>query len=406
MSEAMPGEMGRWFRVADAGDTPARLRLEGAFLPHPLPSMLRLQPSTYRILAEAEQAIGRLDEAAARLPNRAGLVRLAQLRDIRSSGEITGDFAALREVLLVDLPGVGSTPPVDLRLRRYLHANDEALAWVRGGGAINLVLLGQLAAILDATRESLGVIGPDDVTRVPWRTRQTWLGGAEPRDAYLLAAPPGAELQTGGMQWSAWVDSGCEAPLLARIALGHYQLAVLSPVAHSDHLSRLYITLALIREKALHDPILPVSEWLSRDQMNYRDRLLALVHEGDIDGFITFFASGIETVCQNQLRFIRRLERLSETHLDRIGKRMDGIVRVTRDLAASPVTTNLQIAQRSGISVQHAASLTKQLKRIGVIRSLNGKTYRQVFVVPDVLNLLELADPLPPDTDDDVFGQP
>ena len=83
---------------------------------------------------------------------------------------------------------------------------------------------------------------------------------------------------------------------------------------------------------------------------------------------------------------------------------MDGIVRVTRDLAATPVTTNLQIAERNGITVQHAASLTKQLKRLGVIRSLDGKNYRQVFVVPDVMNLFELSYPLPPDGDEEVFG--
>jgi Fic family protein len=404
MSEAVPGETGRWFPVEGIGEFPERLRQRGAFLPHPLPSMIRLQPPTYRILAEAEQAIGRLDEAAARLPNRAGLVRLAQLRDVRSSGELGGVFAALREILLVDLPGVATAPPVDLNLRRYLRANDEALGWVRGGGPINLVLLSQLASILAGTRDSLGVIGADDVNEVAWRTEPGWLGGPDPRDAYLLAVPPGVELQTGGMQWSAWVDSGCEAPLLARIALGHYQLAALSPVAFAGHISRLYITLALVRERALRDALLPISEWLSRDRDIYRDRMLAMVHNGDLDGFMEFFASGITALCRTQLRFIRRLENLSEAHLERLGRRMDGIVRVTRDLAASPLTTNVQIAQRTGITVQHAASLTKQLKRIGVIRSLNGKSYRQVFVVPDVMNLLELSDPLPPDDDDNVFN--
>lgn len=217
--------------------------------------------------------------------------------------------------------------------------------------------------------------------------------------------PPGAELQTSGMQWSAWVDSGCEAPLLARVALGHYQLAVLSPVPHADHLSRLYITLALIREGALADPLLPVSEWLSRHRDEYRDRILDMVHKGDLDSFLAFFATGIADLCRNQLRFIERAERISEEHLGRIGRRMDGIVRVTRDLAATPVTTNLQISQRCGITVQQAASLTKQLQRLGVVRSMNGRNHPQVFTVPDVLDLFELSYPTPPDGDDDVFDR-
>jgi hypothetical protein len=368
--------------------------------------MVRLKPPTYRILAEAEQAIGRLDEAAARLPNRAGLVRLTQLRDVRSSGELGGVYASLREMLVADLPGVIAAPPVDMKLRRYIQANDEAVAWVRAGGPINLVLLSQLGSILAGARESIGVIDGDTVTDVAWRGGPGWLGGPTPEDAYLLTVPPGAELQASGMQWSAWVDSGCEAPLLARVALGHYQLAVLSPVAHSDHLSRLYLTLALIHEKALRDALLPISEWLSRNRDIYRDRVLAMVHDNDIDGFMEFFATGIRTMCHNQMEFIQRAEVLSEAHLDKLGRRMDGIVRVTRDLAATPVTTNLQIAQRNGITVQHASSLTKQLKRIGVIRSVNGKPYRQVFEVPDVMSLFELSYPLPPEDDEEVFLPP
>lgn len=405
MPDAMPAETGRWFLAEGIGDIPARLRLEGAFLPRPLPSMVRLLPQTYRILAAAEQALGRLDEAAARLPNRAGLVRLAQLRDVHGSGELGGVFGALRELLLADLPGAAGKPEVDLGLRRYLRAGDEAVAWVRAGGAINLALLSQLGAILDGTADSLGYIDGDDVIEVNWRTTPGWLGGPEPRHAYLIAVPPGAELQTSGMQWSAWVDSGCEAPLLARVALGHYQLAVLSPVPHADHLSRLYVTLALIREGALADPLLPVSEWLSRHRDEYRDRILDMVHKGDLDSFLVFFATGIADLCRNQLRFIERAERISEEHLGRIGRRMDGIVRVTRDLAATPVTTNLQISQRCGITVQQAASLTKQLQRLGVVRSMNGRNHPQVFTVPDVLDLFELSYPTPPDGDDDVFDR-
>jgi hypothetical protein len=403
MPDAMPAETGRWFLAEGIGDIPPRVRLEGAFLPRPLPSMVRLLPQTYRILAEAEQAIGRLDEAAARVPNRAGLVRLAQLRDVHGSGELGGVFGALRELLIADLPGTAATSGVDLGLRRYLRANDEAVAWVRAGGAINLTLFSWLGEILDGAVDSLGHIEDDEVMEIAWRTGPGWLGGPDPRDAYLVAVPPGAELQTSGMQWSAWVDSGCEAPLLARVALGHYQLSVLSPVAHADHLSRLYITLALIREGALKDPLLPVSEWLSRHRDEYRDRILDMVHKGDLDGFLVFFATGIADLCRDQLRFIDRVERISEEHLSRIGRRMDGIVRVTRDLAATPITTNLQIAQRCGITVQQAASLTKQLQRIGVVRSMNGRNHPQVFTVPDVMDLFELSYPTPPDGDDEVF---
>src|SRR2546430_5449565 len=145
------------------------------------------------------------------------------------------------------------------------------------------------------------------------------------------------------MQWSEWVESGCEAPLLARVALGHYQLSVLSPVAYSDHLSRLYITLALIKEGALRDPLLPISEWLSRERNNYKSHLLALVHYGDLDGFLRFFAEGTAVLCRNQMRLIHRLERVTHDQLGRLGRRVGGNVRGAKGLAPTPLTSLLHV---------------------------------------------------------------
>ncbi|OLR92278.1 hypothetical protein BJP25_23480 [Actinokineospora bangkokensis] len=402
----MPDETGRWFSAEGMTGFPARLRAQGAFLPRPLPSLVRLRPRTYRVLAEAEQAVGRLDEAAARVPDRAGLVRLARLRDVHGSGELGGVFGALRELLVADLPGAAGGAAVDLGLLRQLRAGDAAVERVRSGGALNLALLGQLSRVLDGTADELGPVVDDEVTAVPWRTGPGWFGGPDPAGAHLIAAPPGPDLQIAGMQWSAWVDSGCEAPLLARVALGHYQLSVLAPVAHSGHLARLYVSLALIREGALRDPLLPVSEWLSRHRDEHRARVLGVVHDGDLDGYCAFFARGVAELCRAQLRFVERVERITEEHVSRLGRRMDGIVRVTRDLAATPITTNLRIAQRCGITVQQAASLTKQLRRLGVVRAVSGRGHPQLFTVPDVLELFELSYPAPPDGDDAVFGDP
>lgn|SRR5690606_39174389 len=48
-----------------------------AFLPHPLPDALDLEPATYGALIEATSAVARLDEAAFRLPNPQLLARPA-----------------------------------------------------------------------------------------------------------------------------------------------------------------------------------------------------------------------------------------------------------------------------------------------------------------------------------------
>jgi hypothetical protein len=59
------------------------------------------------------------------------------------------------------------------------------------------------------------------------------------------------------MEWVAWVDEEYELPLVAPLALEHYLVTVLAPVANSDHLARLYVALGMIRAGAGRDQMLP-----------------------------------------------------------------------------------------------------------------------------------------------------
>src|SRR5687767_13581297 len=86
---------GQWSRVPELPGIPEALRGEGAYLPPPLPSDLALPAATYRRCAEAEHALGRLDEAADRLGVRSALVRSTQVRDANSSAGLSGVVVGL-----------------------------------------------------------------------------------------------------------------------------------------------------------------------------------------------------------------------------------------------------------------------------------------------------------------------
>lgn len=290
VKKVRPGLSGQWLPVGDSEKLPSHLIHEGAFRPAPLREDITLRRTTYRVAARAEQWLGRLDEAAARLPNRGALVRVTQLREAESSLELNGLFFALSELVAMDLPDVDVRTRVDPRVLRLRRADDDAVERVRCGEPVARTLLCRTAPIL----ANLPVSDDADVMdRIPWRTGHGLLGG--PRDPYLLGVPPGPELHAGVAEWLTWMDAASDLPLVVRLALGHYQLAVLTPVVNTEHLSRLLIPLVLIRTETMRDQILAPSMWFSRRNREYREHLRAVVDTGDLDTWVTFFATRSST---------------------------------------------------------------------------------------------------------------
>jgi Fic family protein len=366
-------------------------------LPRSLPSAIRLRPATNRLLAETQEALGRLDEAASRLPDRAALVRCTQLWELQATAGLSGVFAMLREAFMVDLPGPAA-PVIDERLVRYIRATDAAVAAVKAGRDIDVALLNETSAIL---------MGATPDTDVRWRAEPTWLGGPEPQDAFLIAAPHGPKLVDAAERLSSWLREQNDLLLVGKPCVGHFQWAFLAPFAGADHLARLYIQLQLIQEGVLRDAILPISTWLTRHRREYRDTIRGFVTDGEIDPLVTFMANGIRETCRRQMQLIKELELTSAQQLKRYAG-SDVFLRVVSGLIGHPVTNYRQLAERYGISTDYAASLTKRLRKDKLVQTLDNKSktekldsksYATVVICPAVLRMFGRYQPLPPNSD-------
>lgn len=395
MPSRRSGTPGREFPVVGLDDLPRSIRTKGAFVPPRLPrvSQLTLRLSTCRHLAEAQEALGRLDAASLRLPSRAGLVRLTRHRDARASAAMDGIFVSTRAALAADLPG-SVTPEVDERLLPYLDVAEEATAAMRDHRPIDLALLGQLTSIMAGAPVS-GV--------VPWRRQPGWLGGPDPRDAYLITTPPGATLRTRTNQWCDWIARDHEMPLVAKGALAHFQFTVLAPFIGSAHLARVYLTMEILRSGVLGDAVLPISAWLRRKHREYARHLRGVVDRGDLDAWMTFMATVIRLACEQQIHLITELERVHE-RMRRKFKRLDAMERLLDGLIGYPVINNAQIASLCDVSPGYAQTLARRLQNAGIAEVLDTKTfeyhpddnsYGKVIFCPEIVRLLSVDQPLP-----------
>jgi Fic family protein len=400
MNRARPEtKAGLWIPSTGSDDTEDQV-----FVPRPLPSDLILPSSINRGLAQAEQWLGRLDEATRRLPDPAALVRATQIREVQSSASLDDVTIALREVLLADL--LPSRSRVNPTLSRYLRASDFAFATVAGGAIIDVDLLVRI------THEFRGVADADPERKADrlWRDEPGRIGRPPVAEGQLPTGPPGPHMNTAIAQWAAWTAEVCPLPLVGKLALGHYQLAMLQPFSSgSANLARLYIGLELVQAGVLRAQILPISMWLDRHSHEYQQQIRNVVETADFTDWIAFFSRGINEACRNQVRLIQDLEAARDHLLAQLAdrgnnKNTGNIRRVLTSLVATPITNHNEIAQRHGLSTKAATDIAKRLIDAGLIQNMDNKNYRKVFVVPEFMRLLSLNDPPPPIRDQEVFA--
>jgi Fic family protein len=173
-------------------------------------------------------------------------------------------------------------------------------------------------------------------------------------------------------------------------ALAHYQFETLHPFSDGNgRIGRLIIVLQLLRMGVLREPTLVVSPWLEEHREQYQDGLLALSASGDWDGWVSFFARGVEASADGTRQRVDQLLEWQEDILARVrGAGVSGVAeRVAGEILGSPVLRASQVSERHAVSPQGAMKALRRLVDLGVIeeRSRNG---RVTFAAAAVIDLL------------------
>ncbi|WP_435208242.1 Fic family protein [Micromonospora sp. bgisy143] len=358
-----------------------------AFLPNPLPGQVDLAQETFRDLTAATAAVARLDQAAIRLPNPMLLARPAIRREAVSTSALEGTYAALDEVLEADFLEAGEVSASVAEVVNYVRAAEMAYEWIKER-PITVGMLRQLQKVLvKGTRADTADAG--DV-----RSIQVFIGLSAGRvtEARFVPPPPGDQLKAGFEAWENWINAKDDLPLIAKMALGHYQFETLHPFNDGNgRLGRLVCVLQLATAGELRVPVLNLSPWLEVRRREYQDHLLQISMTGRFDQWIRFFSEAVRAQAVLAVERIDTLLDWKEHALARLQEaNVRGVAaRIVEDLIGYPMITPTTASQMYSVSYPAVNTAIRRLEGLGILQERTGRRYARVFAAKDVLRIID-----------------
>lgn len=373
-----------------------------AFVPEPLgQASPDLSPSTYRTVGNARAALAALDSTARRLPNPRLLRRPTLQAEAQSTSALEGTYAPLAQVLTADEE---RPPNSDVReILNYVAMADTAFSAMEQGRSLSVGLLEHLQSILvKGTRNENHSSGALRDIQVVIGYRSTALPTDLPvRAARFVPAPPGLDLRARLDDLLTWMNENHsdEIDPVVSAAMAHYQFETLHPFHDGNgRIGRLLIVVHLLRQGVLSEPTLTVSPWFEARRSEYYDHLLAVSTRRDWDGYIRFFATGLQSSAQMTHEKMIALADVQAHLKERVRNsrlRADTAQALVDYAVGHPSFTVRAVQRDLHISYGRANGLVGQLADLGVLAELatRGSTTRR-FYAPEVMEVLVGARPL------------
>lgn len=359
-----------------------------AFVPPPLPAdpPLRFTQGVQSALDRAMLSLGRLDGAAATMPDVDLLLYTFVRKEAVLSSQIEGTRSTLDELLVHEAQAAPGVPSEDVReVSRYVDAMNHGLERIEGGFPLSNRLLREMHGIL--LSEGRGAQKqPGD-----FRGSQNWIGGTRPGNAAFVPPPP-TPTQLDACLTNLEQYFHQPANPVVKAALAHVQFETIHPFLDGNgRVGRLLITLLFCNDKVLRKPLLYPSLYLKQHRQQYYDELNAVRSSGDYERWIDFFAEAIRHSAEVAIETGRRVTQTFQedrARLRSVSRTAGSLLMIQEALQAKPVTTVAILREATGLTTPTINSLLRELESRGIVKESTGRARDRVYVYRRYLDAL------------------
>jgi Fic family protein len=360
-----------------------------AFIPAPLPPDTRALDlaSIQTILAEANQAIGRLDGLTSAFPDLNLFLYSYVRKEAVLSSQIEGTQSSLSDLLLYENAETPGVPLDDVQeVSNYVAALNHGLRRLRGGFPLSLRLLREIhEVLLSKGRGSHAQPGE-------FRRSQNWIGGTRPGNAAYVPPPPEYVLECMGQLESFLHLEENSLPLLVRAGLVHAQFETIHPFLDGNgRVGRLLITFMLCAEEVLLEPILYLSLFFKKHRRLYYDRLNGTRENEGWTAWMDFFLQGVRDTANQAARTATKIDKLFRTDKERIehfGRGAASAMLIYRHAQVNPLFSIKNAAREMKISFPTASAAIARMTEAGILRESSGKRRDRLFLYSKYLDVL------------------
>jgi Fic family protein len=348
---------------------------------------LKLTGQHHDLIEKANRALGRLDGMTLILPNTSLILYFYVRKEALLSSQIEGTQSSFNDLLLYESDEMPGVPLADVQeVSNYVAAIDYGLNKLRDGFPLSLRLIREIHGILLSKGRG------SDKEPGEFRRSQSWVGGTRPGNAVFVPPPPESLMDCLGPFEKFLHNDPVATPLLIKAALAHVQFDTIHPFMDGNgRVGRLLIPLLLCAEGALSEPILYLSLYFKTHRQEYYDLLQSVRTEGDWEGWLSFFLTGVMDTAGLATQSTRQILRLFEADsakIESLKKAAGSALRVHQLMRTAPLLSIPHAAKALDLTVPTITQTLENLHKLGIVMEITGKKRGRIFAYSEYLNIL------------------
>ena len=225
-----------------------------------------------------------------------------------------------------------------------------------------------------------------------FRTSQNWIGGSSPADAVFV--PPSHEHVSELMgDLDKFLNNvNINLPALIRIAIAHYQFETIHPFLDGNgRIGRLLITLFLVSEKMLDQPLLYLSTYFEKDKGLYYDNLTRVRTHNDMLQWLKYFLVGVEQTADEAVGTLKNIldlkDKVELQIQNEFGRRSPTATLLLRHLFKQPILDVRYVTKVCGLQYGAANKLVNSLCERGILTEVTGQNRNRLFAFQSYLEM-------------------
>jgi len=357
-----------------------------SFKPNSLPPIpeIVMDEEIVRLIVDANRQLVKLDTASQLISDTDLFISMYVRKEALISSQIEGTQCTLDDVLDPEAEINANLDVSDVI--NYVKATQYALKRLRK--------LPLCCRLIREVHEVLmeGVRGQDK-TPGEFRYSQNWIGPANCslKDARYI--PPNVEdMQDAMSDLEKYINENVDYDPLIRAALIHYQFETIHPFLDGNgRIGRLLILLYLMEQGLLGKPVIYISYFLKKNQVEYYDRISEVRRSGNFEQWIRFFLEAVSKAASDSLESISKLSDLHDKNLEKLPKTTrskDNLRAVFDYIEQYPIIDIKRTAKELDISYNTAATAVKKLVELGILQETTNAARNRVFAYEEYLEIL------------------